>query len=526
MLYAVLVLLISFFTYFANYQNPQAPFWDENFHIASAEKYIQGDFFMENHPPLAKMLIAAGEVIWNPNKGVDKSEFVKTDYIKEFPKNYSFTGVRFFPALMGFLSCFLFFLLLYLISKNSHLAFLFSSLFLFNNQMIVHFRGAMLESIQIFFALLVLLYTVHLYLRDKKIKLWEYLVLGLLVGLVASVKINSLIMLLVFPFLFLTRTRFSLIDWKEAFQTVKKIAAKGSFFIFGVGVVFMSISYLHLAIAHKQLPNQENNNGYKIISSYQEVLDKKDYYNPLNAYKASLAWYFYQDQYNNGVPKLDEAKPDENGSYPADWLVGRKAISYRWEKYPIEKKNHFTYNIFEPEGSKIITLDEYSQLPENEKNNWFVVVKYLYIQTNPIITFVSLAALILALGLIIAVAFFDLKVQNKSLFQLILFFVFLYIFYMFSALRTERVLYLYHYLIPSIFLFIVGFLMFLYRFEKLLQEDTYWRKRLYFVVTLVAVAIFMSFLFFAPFTYYLPLSSQEFQMRNWFSFWGLKDVSG
>lgn len=526
LIYAILVLLISFCTYFVNYQNPQAPFWDENFHIASAEKYIQGDFFMENHPPLAKMLIAVGEVIWNPNKDIDKSEFVKTDYIKEFPKNYSFTGVRFFPALAGFLSCFLFFLLLYLISRNSHLSFLFSSLYLFNNQMIVHFRGAMLESIQIFFGLLVLLYTVHLYLRSKKIKLWEYLILGVLVGLVASVKINSLIMLLVFPFLFLTRTQFSVLDRKEIFQTIKKLVIKGSFFVFGVGLIFMSISYLHLAIAHKQLPDKENNNGYKIIPSYQEVLDKKDYYNPLNAYKASLAWYFYQNQYNNGVPKLDEAKPDENGSYPTDWLVGRKAISYRWEKYPIEKKNHFTYNLFEPDGSKTITLDEYSQLPENEKNNWFVVVKYLYIQTNPIITFVSLAALVLALGLIIAVAFFGLKVQNKNLFNLILFFIFLYGFYMFSALRTERVLYLYHYLIPSIFLFIAGFLVFLYRFETILREDDYWRKRLYFLVALVAAAIFISFVFFAPFTYYLPLSSQEFQMRNWFSFWGLKDVSG
>jgi dolichyl-phosphate-mannose--protein O-mannosyl transferase len=139
---------------------------------------------------------------------------------------------------------------------------------------------------------------------------------------------------------------------------------------------------------------------------------------------------------------------------------------------------------------------------------------------------VSLAALVLALGLIIAVAFFGLKVQNKNLFNLILLFIFLYGFYMFSALRTERVLYLYHYLIPSIFLFIAGFLVFLYRFETILREDDYWRKRLYFLVALVAAAIFISFVFFAPFTYYLPLSSQEFQMRNWFSFWGLKDVSG
>jgi dolichyl-phosphate-mannose--protein O-mannosyl transferase len=48
-------------TYFHNYSYPPSLFWDENYHIASAEKYIQGVFFMEPHPPLGKLLIAAGE---------------------------------------------------------------------------------------------------------------------------------------------------------------------------------------------------------------------------------------------------------------------------------------------------------------------------------------------------------------------------------------------------------------------------------------------------------------------------------
>jgi dolichyl-phosphate-mannose--protein O-mannosyl transferase len=546
LIYSIAVLLIGFCTYFVNYQNPQAPFWDENFHIASAEKYIQGSFFMENHPPLGKLFIAAGEVIWNPNKNVDKSEFIKTDYIKEFPQNYSFAGVRFFPTLFGFLSSFLFFLLLYLISKNSHLSFLFSSLFLFNNQIIVHFRGAMLESTQIFFALLILIYTVYLYLRDQKIKPREYLFLGLLVGLIASVKVNSLIMILVFPFLFLTKTKAEFENYKAIIEWLKKLTVKGTFFVFGIGLVFMSINYLHLAIAHKQLPEKENNNGYKINSEYQDVLNKKDYFNPLNGYKGSVAWYYYQDQYNKGVPKLDEAKPDENGSYPMDWLLGRKAISYRWEKYPIEKKNHFSYNPFEPSGSKTISLEEYSKLPEDQKNDWVVVVKYLYIQNNPMITLVSLISLILGLSLVFGVAFFDQKISdnaqetsdnskqttdlemtsNKKLFGLIIFFLFSYIFYMLSALRTERVLYIYHYIIPSIFLFVLGFLVFLYRFSSILNSSKgSFQNRLYFSVGLVVILIFINFVFFAPFTYYLPLSGDEFEVRNWFDFWGLKDVS-
>ena len=33
----VFVLLTSFFTYFYRYQEPQAPFWDENYYITDAE---------------------------------------------------------------------------------------------------------------------------------------------------------------------------------------------------------------------------------------------------------------------------------------------------------------------------------------------------------------------------------------------------------------------------------------------------------------------------------------------------------
>ena len=40
----------------------------------------------------------------------------------------------------------------------------------------------------------------------------------------------------------------------------------------------------------------------------------------------------FMANYNKGVPKLDVCKPDENGSHPLAWLVGKKSINYRWEK--------------------------------------------------------------------------------------------------------------------------------------------------------------------------------------------------
>jgi hypothetical protein len=38
--YGLLLLVLSFFTYVWNYGSPASFFWDENYHVASAQKYI------------------------------------------------------------------------------------------------------------------------------------------------------------------------------------------------------------------------------------------------------------------------------------------------------------------------------------------------------------------------------------------------------------------------------------------------------------------------------------------------------
>ena len=84
------VVIASYFTYFHRYAYPAAPFWDENYHIASAQKDLNGIFFMELHPPLGKLLIALGEWLLHPN-GIT-SWFVSADYASRFPEGFSFAG--------------------------------------------------------------------------------------------------------------------------------------------------------------------------------------------------------------------------------------------------------------------------------------------------------------------------------------------------------------------------------------------------------------------------------------------------
>ena len=96
-----LLLLISYFTYVHGYHKPAAFFWDENYHIASAQKYLNGVFFMEPHPPLGKLLIAAGEALVQPEENGAADQFIGTDYAKDPPPHFSFAGYRLVPVLLA-----------------------------------------------------------------------------------------------------------------------------------------------------------------------------------------------------------------------------------------------------------------------------------------------------------------------------------------------------------------------------------------------------------------------------------------
>ena len=96
-----LIFAISFFTYFFQYSKPPFGFWDEGYHIASAQKYLNGVYFMEQHPPLGKLLIALGEKIFFPNgqQGKDGSydtKYIGTDQATDYPSDFSFRRISIF----------------------------------------------------------------------------------------------------------------------------------------------------------------------------------------------------------------------------------------------------------------------------------------------------------------------------------------------------------------------------------------------------------------------------------------------
>lgn len=469
--YSTMVLFVSYFTYFRSYWRPDGLFWDENYYLTSIYKYLHHIWFMQEHPPLGKLIMALGEKIFHVNSGLDLSYFLTTDHIANVPATFSFVGVRFFPVLLATLSAVLFFLLLYRIFRHRNLALAGSSLYLFENALIVQSRGAMLDSLQIFFALTAILCFL-IALDSQPVRLRHYLVLGLLVGATMAVKLTGAVLLILFGLLFLKIEK-----WRDVKEFFWKLLKNG--LVFGAAAMFIFAGSYYVQVLVSQ--NVLANNYYKASSRLKQVVDKRSLANPLNLPLVVRDSLHYTKQYEASVPHYKANDPAETGSRFYTWPFGDKAINYRQE------------------------------VNDNQ-------VKYLYLQGNPLIWLAGLAGLVYSIYLIIRVWFFKKPVANRRLFFIICSLLGLYLTYMVAVAFIERVLYLYHYLLPLIFSLLLFFTAYVYRFEAAIKR----KDRCLIAGTVVFVgSVVAVYWFFSPLTYYQPLSPSAFHLRQWLPFWHL-----
>lgn len=471
--YSGVILALSYASYYKNYHLPNSVFWDENYHIASAYKYIYGIRTEEYHPPLGRILIALGEYLIHPNKDVNTEPFSTTYYIKnkDFPVGFSFAGVRIIPTLLAALSSILLFLLLFFLVKNIHYSFLFTSLYLFDNALIVHSRAAMLEGPQIFFMLLSLIYFVYIIANLKNFKIINYFILSFFIGLTISIKMNSAVFLMLILFLayydYGNRIK---IFFKNSHER-KVLFYKAFASIMGIFIITGIVWSTHFALGRKL------EGYYDTVKQDDSIILKKRQPLGLSNLLNNLS-----DCYIN-IKKLSKIVPrtDANSSKPYGWPFGHKSINYRWKKT----------------GEKI---------------------QYLYLQINPLIWFIGIVSVILSFIMIGSKLFFGLKITNKRIYGYICLFSILYISYMTAMIMVDRVLYLYHYFIPLVLSMVLAYLVFHYIFEDYIVKND---KLILVSVILLVTGIIVLFYFFSPLTYYRPMSYLEFMRRDWFEFWQL-----
>ena len=468
------VILLSFLTYFYRYAYPPHVYWDENYHIASAQKYLNGVYFMEQHPPLGKMLAALGEKILSPNEKTD--QFLTTDYGTDFPADFSFAGYRFFSALLGWLTAPLLFLIFLLLTRNNLVSSLLSFFYIFDNGLIVHLRGAMLEGPLLFFCtLFLLLFFLALELKeDPKKFTWLSILLGVSFALILTTKVLGLIFILFFGAFALTLL--------PDFARIAKFAVLS---FFGFVVVYCGVWYIHFASGSRIVPELPDNGYYQASAQYKNILAVQKNKSPA-AFPVMLRDSLkYVSHYNNGAPRLDLCKDDENGSPFFLWPLGARTINYRWET------------------------------PGNGS------YRYLYLQSNPVVWLSAFASVLLAICFLVGSFFFRLQEPLKNPYLLSIF-TGTYIAYMIAVSRIDRVLYLYHYFIPLLFSFIIFALVFMEIRNIGKWRVTEWQKTIGLMV--LAAFIFAAHQFFRPLTYYEPITDSQFKKREWLGVWELSCV--
>lgn len=485
-IYPLLVLVIAFVTFYRGFEKPNAVFWDENYHIASAQKYIEGVMFMEPHPPLGKQIIAMGEWLLGDNKHLDTSGFLETDYIKgqDFPEEFQFRSYRISSVLMATLAAAIVYYILFQIGGNAHLALLFSSLYLFDNALILHTRSAMLEGIQFFFILVSLLYFVTA-MKKERISWKEYAILGLWISAGIAVKLNGAVMLILFVFLFVKH------NWKhierlgsEWWLLVKNFAVAVPVSIVATSAVFLLSFYVHIANGDRIIDDRT----YKASKEFKQLLAEGKNHT-LEGFVIGLRDNLkFVSSYAKGVPRLDPCKKGENGSHATGWPLGKKTINYRWNK---------------------------------ETSNGVTKVQYLYLHGNPVVWLSSLLGIVLGFSLIAARFVFGYPPKDERLFWWIFIFTGLWLAYMIAILQIERVMYLYHYFIPLLFAMINLPILFQYLYKEELERGSW---HVYINVIGFAALVFAVYLFFSPFSYHLPLTEDEFRLRQWFEFWQLEPI--
>lgn len=456
-----LILAVLFF-YKLGY--PARMIFDEVYHIASAQKYIHGVFFQENHPPLGKMLIALGEVVFDDDQ--NDNYYVGVDKISGEGVEVGFWGYRFFPALFGFGSILLFVLLMKKLLEDQVVAYLLGLIGGLDTAFLIQSRSASLDSFLVFFILLNLLLFFRLLRITKKRDLsrWHALTFGLAMVSAVLVKATGLIVLLLWPIL-----TYHLWQKFGRSRVLKFLVVAGGVAV----VVYSAVWSMHYSLGKKLA---YGDGYYGASDKAREWIVKREGLGFVEARVVEIEEAIrYSDEYNQNVPALDMKKVDEVGSPWFMWPLGGRTINYRWET------------------------------PDSEN------YRFIYLVGNPVVWSLSLLGVVLGTSWVVGGVWCWYR-PKKKVDGFVLTLVMMYWAYMFPFMfLIKRVMYLYHYL-PALFLGLLILGLVVDRTKYFFgRRVTSVRKR-GFVWGLLIVTV-AAFWIYKPFVYYLPLNRGAFYSR-------------
>lgn len=479
----LIVVAVGWCCFVVHRGDPPYLFWDENYHVTSAERYLHGIAFFETHPPLAKMLIALGEGLSGANRNVDTHLLVTKKRISgdDLPKNFSFSGMRLVPALFGVLGGLAFFSLMRELFDNRLHALLLTGLYLFENAFTVHFRAVHLDSFQICFAIVMLWQFVRLWKLSLPLHPLDYAGLAFWAGLAVMVKVNGVVLLAALPILYF-RDAARQPD-PPVLKRIGDFLSKSGAATAAFSAVIFCVFWIHAALT-PNMPDPRTPAGSGDLANmspeYRSYLAKHSTLTPALVARIIYDNFRFMEKDNEGVPKLDTSNPSENGSNPMHWPFHDRNINYRWDS---------------ADGK----------------------TAYVELIGNQLAWYSSTAAVMFSLLLVSNRRIFRMSPPcTPQTYSLIEAFTLLYIIFMIVnlLLASQRVMYLYHYFIGLVIAYVLLALMWQYMSEvneKLARVKTW-------ILAGVMTAYFASYVFFLPLSNHWPLTKAECERRNiWIS---------
>jgi dolichyl-phosphate-mannose--protein O-mannosyl transferase len=126
----VFVVALAMMNFLVGLGQPPHPIWDETYYLTAAQRYEDGTAQFATHPPLGLMLIAAGDALLHPNRGIDTRAIGWDKQVAggRLPEHYSFAGVRLMSAVFAVIGAVVFFAVMLALTRCVLAALLLSNL--------------------------------------------------------------------------------------------------------------------------------------------------------------------------------------------------------------------------------------------------------------------------------------------------------------------------------------------------------------------------------------------------------------
>lgn len=503
--------------------------FDENYFVLQTESYMMNKYFFDPHGIIGRIPLVIGHTLANPDfaskldveKLADKAE-------DGYQSPLNLDGIRFFPKLIGSLVPVLVFAITFLlvnwrrqtrsdgklqpITMAGYLIpYLAGLLIAFENSLILDSRIAMLSQ-PMFFAILFTLYGgLKYYQAVGKRRYFWFAVLVLAVGIALGTKMVAYAAI---PLALMLQW---LADWRSSRRHKKLFRIIFSTVNSGLILYLAAFIYLGSFVWHFSQLKTYSDSAANIVQSYKD--DLKNGTDTTSFLTKYSDWLGRSLEYQALVPELDYAKDDEIGSMWITWPIMARPIRY-WTEFSDDTQQTF---------QGLISVG------------------------NPVVWFSGLLGVLVLAGLIFARFLSGRNGITKKHLYLALAFAANWL----PFAPIARVMYIYHYY-PALIMSVIVFAVLVHDFllprlefgvakvnmsfvsgrlaalpnlrgvKKWLQNFSgFWKRdtadKVTITVFLVMLALtVIAFYIYAPFTYKLPISKQDFETRMFIKEWNMK----